>query len=309
MVLLSGTKKVGFTVMIINTIIYYFREAATSLIRNAWLTVASMGTIIISLLILGSSVLLVLNVRQIASDLESSLEITVFMEDGLEQERLDELREEIKFVPGVIVVNFITKEQALENLKESFGDKADLLAGLEDDNPLPNSYTVKTREAKLVPEAARQLEKLEGVEQVRYGQGVVEKLLALTHWVRIWGSLSLLVLGVAAVLLIATTIRMSVFARRREIGIMKMLGATNIFVRMPFMLEGMIIGLTGGLVAVLIINFGYLSLLNKVMLALPFIQLVDDPVSIYRVLGGLLGAGLVIGTLGSTISLRRFLRV
>ncbi len=295
--------------MIINTIIYYFREAATSLIRNAWLTVASMGTIIISLLILGSSVLLVLNVRQIASDLESSLEITVFLEDGLEQDRLDELREEIKFVPGVTVVNFVAKEQALEDLEESFGDKAELLSGLEDNNPLPNSYTVKTREANLVPEAARELEKLEGVEQVRYGQGVVEKLLALTHWVRIWGSLALLVLGVAAVLLIATTIRMSVFARRREIGIMKMLGATNIFVRMPFMLEGMIIGLTGGLVAVLIINFGYLSLLNKVMLALPFIQLVDDPGNIYLVLGSLLGAGFVIGTLGSTISLRRFLRV
>ncbi len=295
--------------MIINTIFYYFREAATSLIRNSWLTVASVGTIIISLLILGSSVLLVLNVREVAADLESSLEITVFLEDDLEQERLEQLEEEIKFVPGVSTVNFVTKEQALENLKESFGDKAELLSGLEEDNPLPNSYTVKTRKANMVPSAARQLTELEGVEQVRYGQGVVENLLALTHWVRIWGSLALLVLGVAAVLLIATTIRMSVFARRREIGIMKMLGATNIFVRMPFMLEGMIIGLTGGLFAAVMIHFGYASFLNKVIISLPFIQLVDDSNSIYQVLGGLLGAGFLIGTLGSAISLRRFLKV
>ncbi|KAF1086114.1 Cell division protein FtsX [Sporotomaculum syntrophicum] len=295
--------------MIINTIFYYFREAATSLIRNSWLTVASVGTIIISLLILGSSVLLVLNVREVASDLESSLEITVFLDDGLEQERLEQLEEEIKFVPGVSSVNFVTKEQALENLKESFGDKAELLSGLEKDNPLPNSYTVKTREANMVPSAARQLTELEGVDQVRYGQGVVENLLALTHWVRIWGTLALLVLGVAAVLLIATTIRMSVFARRREIGIMKMLGATNIFVRMPFMLEGMIIGLTGGFVAAVMIHFGYASLLNKVMISLPFIHLVDDSNSIYQVLGALLGAGFLIGTLGSAISLRRFLKV
>lgn len=295
--------------MIINTIFYYFREAATSLIRNSWLTVASVGTIIISLLILGSSVLLVLNVREVAADLESSLEITVFLEEDLEQERLEQLEEEIKFVPGVSTVNFVTKEQALDNLKESFGDKSELLSGLEEDNPLPNSYTVKTREANMVPGAARQLTELEGVEQVRYGQGVVENLLALTHWVRIWGSLALLVLGVAAVLLIATTIRMSVFARRREIGIMKMLGATNIFVRMPFMLEGMIIGLTGGLIAAVMIHFGYASLLNKVMISLPFIQLVDDSNIIYQVLGSLLGAGFLIGTMGSAISLRRFLKV
>ncbi|TYO94819.1 permease-like cell division protein FtsX [Desulfallas thermosapovorans] len=295
--------------MMFNTIMYYFREAATSLIRNSWLSIASVGTIIISLLILGSSLLLVLNVRQVASDVESSLEITVFLEEGLEQDRLDEMEEEIKFVPGVAQVKFVTKEQALEDLKESFGDRAELLSGLEEDNPLPNSYVVKTREAAQVPAAARQLEELEGVEQVRYGQGVVENLLALTHWVRIWGSLALLVLGVAAVLLIATTIRMSVFARRREIGIMKMLGATNTFVRMPFMLEGMIIGLTGGLIAALLINFGYLSLLNKVMFSLPFIQLVDDPETIYRILGGLLGAGFIIGALGSAISLRRFLKV
>jgi len=295
--------------MLINTIIYYFREAATSLVRNSWLTVASVGTIIISLLILGSSVLLVLNVREMASAMESSLEITVFLKDDVKQERLKTLAEEIKFVPGVTVATFVTKEQALVDLRESFGDKAELLNGLEDDNPLPNSFTVKTREANMVPEAARQLAELEGVEQVRYGQGVVEKLLALTHWVRIWGSLALLVLGVAAVLLIATTIRMSVFARRREISIMKSLGATNIFVRMPFMLEGMIIGLTGGLIAALLINYGYLSLLNKVMLSLPFIQLVDNPDIIYQVLGGLLGAGLIIGTLGSAISLRRYLRV
>jgi len=295
--------------MLINTIIYYFREAATSLVRNSWLTVASVGTIIISLLILGSSVLLVLNVREMASAMESSLEITVFLKDDVKQERLKTLEEEIEFVPGVTVATFVTKEQALVDLKESFGDKAELLNGLEDDNPLPNSFTVKTREAKMVPEAARQLVELEGVEQVRYGQGVVEKLLALTHWVRIWGSLALLVLGVAAVLLIATTIRMSVFARRREIGIMKSLGATNIFVRMPFMLEGMIIGLTGGLIAALLINYGYLSLLNKILISLPFIQLVDNPDIIYQVLGGLLGAGLIIGTLGSAISLRRYLRV
>ncbi|SFG61997.1 cell division protein FtsX [Desulfotomaculum arcticum] len=295
--------------MNLNVIKYYLREAARSMLRNSWLSLASVGTIIISLLILGSTVLLVMNVRHVATSVESSLEITVFLEDDLSDETLDQMEEEIKFVPGVASVDFVTKQQALVDMKASFGDKAGLLDGLEKDNPLPNSFRIKTTRAEIVPEAARQMEKMNGVEQVRYGQGVVEKLLSLTHWVRIWGSITIVVLGVAAIFLIATTIRMSVFARRREIGIMKMLGATNLFVRMPFMLEGMILGLAGGLVAVLIINFSYLSLLNKVIVTLPFIQLLDDPTTIYQVLGGLLGLGFGIGAIGSSISLRRFLKV
>ncbi len=295
--------------MILNVFRYYFREAGKSMLRNSWLSIASVGTIIISLLILGGSLLLVLNVRHIASTVESSLEITVFLEDGLDEEKLERLEEEIKFVPGVMVAEFVPKDQALEELKQSLGERADILEGLEEDNPLPDAFRVKTREAEMVPQAARQLEELAGVEQVRYGQGVVEKLLALTRWVRIWGSITMAVLGFAAVFLIATTIRMSVFARRREIGIMKMLGATNTFVRMPFMMEGMILGLAGGLVAALIINFSYLSLLNKVIVTLPFIQLIDDPATLYRVLGGLLALGFGIGALGSAISLHRFLRV
>lgn len=288
---------------------YYFREAGTSLLRNSWLSVASVGTIIISLLILGSSLLLVLNVGYVASTVESSLEITVFLANGLEEEQVERMEEEIKFVPGVETVQFVSRDQALEELRNSFGERADILSGLDEDNPLPDAYRVKTREAAMVPAAAQQLGEISGVEQVRYGQGVVEKLLALTHWVRVWGSITMGVLGFAAIFLIATTIRMSVFARRREIGIMKMLGATNFFVRMPFMLEGMLLGLSGGLVAALIINFGYLSLLSKVIVTLPFIQLISDPVILYQVLGGMLGLGFIIGSLGSAISLHRFLRV
>ena len=296
-------------IMNTNTIKYYFKEAAISLVRNSWLTMASTGTIIISLLILGSSILLVLNMRHIAEDLESSLEITAFLAEGLSQEQMDELGESIKFVPGVEEISFVTKEQALDDLKAGFGERAGTLVGLEENNPLPFSYQVKTREADQVPETARHLEELEGVDQVSYGQGVVEKLLSFTAWIRIWGSLALIILGVAAILLIATCIRMSIFSRRREIGIMKMLGATNFFVHMPFLLEGMIIGLTGGIITAVLIHFGYSSLLSRVMLVMPFVHLIDDSGTIYRLLGGILATGLIIGVVGSTLSLRRFLRV
>ena len=295
--------------MSLNTFKYYLREAWTSLLRNSWLSVASVGTIIISLLILGSSLLLVLNVSYLTATVESSLEITVFLADGLKQNQMDQIAEEIKFIPGVTTVQFVSRTQALEELRTSFGERADILSGLDNDNPLPDSFRVKTRQADQVPAVAKQLGNISGAEQVRYGQGVVEKLLSLTHWVRLWGSITIVLLGLAAVFLISTSIRMSLFARRREIGIMKMLGATNFFVRMPFMLEGMLLGLVGALVAALIINFGYLSLLSKVIVSLPFIQLISDPVTLYRVLGGMLGLGFIIGALGSALSLHRFLRV
>ncbi|MCL2337847.1 MAG: permease-like cell division protein FtsX [Firmicutes bacterium] len=295
--------------MSLNTLKYYLREAWTSLLRNSWLSVASMGTIIISLLILGSSLLLMLNVSYLTSTVESSLEITVFLNDGLQQDQMNRLEEEIKFIPGVTSVQFVSRTQALEELRSGFGERADILSGLDKDNPLPDSFRVKTREAEQVPAAAQQLSAISGVEQVRYGQGVVEKLLALTHWVRLWGSITIILLALAAIFLISTSIRMSLYARRREIAIMKMLGATNFFVRMPFMLEGMLLGLVGALVAALVINFGYLSLLSKVIVTLPFIQMITDPVILYRVLGGMLGLGFIIGALGSAISLHRFLRV
>jgi cell division transport system permease protein len=147
------------------------------------------------------------------------------------------------------------------------------------------------------------------VDQVRYGQGVVEKLMALSRWVRTAGLITMALLGAAAVFLIATTIRLSVFARRREIEIMKFLGATNWFVRFPFLLEGMILGLCGSLLASLVIYFGYLSLVGNLQLSLPFMELITDRRVIEPVLEGILLLGLLIGALGSMISMRRFLKV
>lgn len=288
---------------------YYWTEAFKSLYRNSWLCLAAVGTIIVSLLILGSSVLLVLNVNQLADRVESGVEISVFIEDDVEEEELESLGQQIEYLGGVKSVEFISRDRALEEFKESFGEQKEALIGLEENNTLPNSYRVKTLSTGLVPEVAGKIEKLDGVEKVRYGQGVVEKLMTVSHWVRTTGLVVVVLLGTAAVFLIATTIRLSVYARRREIGIMKVIGATNWFVRMPFILEGMILGLLGGLIAAGIIYFGYNSLVVRVNSTLSFIQLINEPEIIYYTLGGLAGLGLLLGILGSAVSVRRFLNV
>jgi len=295
--------------MRLNTIIYYFREAFHSILRNNWISFASVGVVAVSLLILGSALLLVLNANHLATGLESSVEISVFVRDKASPAEVRDLEGRIQSLPEVASVEFVSKERALEEMKRNLGDKKDLLAGLEDKNPLPDAFRVKAVEVELVAPLARQFEDLPQVDRVRYGQGVVEKLMDLSRWVRTAGLITMALLGAAAIFLIATTIRLSVFARRREIEIMKFLGATNWFVRFPFLLEGIILGLCGSLLAVLVIYFGYQSLVSNLRFSLPFMELITDPGLIQLVLEGILLLGLVIGALGSMISMRRFLKV
>lgn len=287
---------------------YYFREAILSITRNSWISVASIGVVAVSLLILGSSLLLVMNANNIAANLESSVEISVFFKEQTTPDEVQDLQNQLAGVPEVTQVVFVPKQQALEEMRENFGEQQDILDGLEEKNPLPDALRIKTATAEQVAPLAAELESYAQVDEVRYGQGVVEKMLALSKWVRTAGLVTMVLLGIAAIFLIATTIRLSVYARRKEIGIMKFLGATNWFVQSPFILEGIMLGLAGSLLAVLVVYFGYLSLIDNIQLSLPFMQLVTDRNVIKPLMELLLLAGLVIGAVGSLISMRRFLR-
>ncbi len=293
--------------MMLNTFIYYFREAFHSILRNSWLSEASIGVVAVSLLILGSSLLLVLNANNIADNLESSVEISVFLKDETTPEEVEELEDTLGALPGVAELKFVSKQEALEEMQDNFGEQRDVLAGLEEKNPLPDTFRVKTQTVEQVVPLAREMAAYPQVDQVRYGQGVVEKLLELSRWVRTAGLVTMVLLAIAAIFLIATTIRLSVFARRKEIGIMKFLGATNWFVRFPFLLEGMFLGLAGALLAVGAVYYGYLSLIRSIQISLPFMQLVTDRSLLMPMLEGLLVLGLAFGAVGSLISLRKFL--
>ncbi|MDP3044017.1 MAG: permease-like cell division protein FtsX, partial [Bacillota bacterium] len=178
------------------------------------------------------------------------------------------------------------------------------------DNPLPARYRVRTSHAEVVPAVARAIEKMHGVDKVRYGQGYVEKLILITRWVNVAALFAAGLLALAAIFLIMTTIRMSVMARRDEVEIMKYMGASNWFVRFPFLLEGMAVGYLGSKVAVLILGFGYYYLLLQVdQVSLFFVQLVTDQQTLGMLFGALFVLGVLIGGLAGSISIRKFLRV
>ncbi|HAU31662.1 MAG: Cell division protein FtsX [Desulfotomaculum sp. 46_296] len=287
---------------------YYFKEAVNSLVRNNWLSLASVGVVTVSLFILGCFLLAAINTSAFINTLESMLEINVFLESNLNKSEINHLKEQLKFLPGVSEVEFVSREKALENMLTSLGNEKDITENL-DENPLPDSFRVKTKSVELAPQVAANIYKFNGVSNVIYGQEVVERLLIVTRWIRITSLTSVVVLGLAAVFLISTTIRVSVFSRRKEIGIMKFLGATNWFVRFPFLLEGVVLGFSGALLASIIVYLVYTIIIDKIAVTMPFLPIVGQMDKLAPVYLGLLVLGLLIGAAGSSISVHRFLKV
>lgn len=273
------------------------------------MSLASSITVAISMMILGFALLLVLNADYLASKVESDLEISVFIKDDVTRDAALALENELKDIPGVDKLTFVTKEEALQELEVKFGEDADILAALGGTNPLPDSYYIKASQAEMVPALSEALAKVDGVEKVRYGQGMVERLLAVTKWMRQAGFVAIVAISIASVFLIATTVRITVFARRKEVGIMKYVGAANWYIRLPFFIEGMLIGLFGSLTAVASLSYAYSILIKNMALSLAFIPLISDQIMLYKVFGSLVLMGTGLGALGSAVSVHRFLKV
>ncbi|MDA8228024.1 MAG: permease-like cell division protein FtsX [Desulfitobacterium hafniense] len=294
--------------MIVNSLEYIARETLFSMRRNIWLSLASIVTVMVSLVILGASALFLVNASHMAKDFESQLEIAVFIKTEAAPQQVQTLEGQIRAMSEVASIELTTKEQALNEFGKSIGSNG-ILSDLGGVNPFPDKFTVQAVDPQQVKSVAEQLAVLPGVETVRYGQGVVDKLLKFTAWLRWIGLGVILAFSVASIVLISLNIKINVFSRRREIQIMKLVGASNSFIRWPFMVEGLLLGLIGGLLAVTMVGFGYQWLIGYVQSTLAFLPVVTDPQLVLRILGGLLATGMGIGALGSVISLGRFLKV
>lgn len=291
-----------------NSVQYIFREVANSLHRNLWLSIASALTVMISMVILGASVFFLLNTAKLASDFESQLEIAVFAQDDLNSEEVETLGEKLKDLSGVAALEFVPKEQALRNFSGSVNSTT-IVADLGDTNPFPDRYTVQVSDPQQVENVAKRITKLTGVDNVVYGKNLVEPLLKFTNWLRWTGTTVVGLFAAASLILISLNIKMNVFSRRKEIEIMKLVGASNSFIRWPFILEGMFLGLVGALLAVVLVGLGYDWLAKYIQTTLTFMPVVNEGELIGKVLGAIVLLGMGIGAAGSVISLRRFLKV
>lgn len=288
---------------------YFIQEVFHSLRRNNWMTFASIGTVAVSLFVLGVFLILVLNMNRLAGMLESQVQISVYLEDHLTDREKRQIGYDIEALQGIDSVTYVDRETAKERLKERLGDQKYLLDALSEDNPLPDAFEVTVTTPAVVESAAGAIAAMQGVEEAKYGQDVVEHLFDITRLMRIFGFVLMGLLGGATLFIISNTIRLTVFARRKEIAIMKYVGATDWFIRWPFLLEGIVLGCIGGLIAAVALRSFYAAMAAKIYSTLAFFPLMPQYPFMNYVTAAILLAGIVIGAIGSVISLKRFLRV
>ena len=288
---------------------YFIQETLRSLRRNNWMSFASVGTVAVSLFVLGVFLLLVLNMNRLASSLESQVQISVYLADGLSESARKDIASDIEALQGIEEIRYVPKEEAKERLAKRLGDQKYLLDALGEKNPLPDSFEVVLKSPALVETAAAAITRMDGVEQAKYGQDVIEHLFAITRLIRIFGLALMVLLAGATLFIISNTIRLTVFARRKEVAIMKYVGATDWFIRWPFLLEGMVLGFVGGVLAAIALQSFYAAMSAKIYETLAFFPLLPQYPYMYYVSAAILLSGMGIGALGSTISLKRFLKV
>lgn len=295
--------------MKLRTMRYYMAEALQSFWRNRFMSIASIATVALSLFILGLFLTLVANLDYFAENLESQVEITVYLKDDVSQKDIDSVGRRLSALPDVKSVAFTDKEQAMDILKERMKDQPGILDALDGKNPLPSSYEVTFTEPEAVRRTADIVSDYPEVEGTHYGQEIVEQLFQITRIIR-WGGIALIIfLTLAMLFIISNTIRLTVFARRKEIAIMKYVGATNWFIRWPFLLEGLLLGFIGGVLADLALWQFYGFTVTAIHQSLAFLPMVSVYPFMYRTAAILLVISMIIGALGSTISLKRYMKV
>lgn len=285
---------------------YFFVSAGRSLLRNNWMTLASISTVAVSLLVLGVFLLVAVNVNAVAVNVEEQVQVTAYLAEMPSAERAG-VEAKIKSVPGVTEVRFVSRAEAWQRLLEWYGENRAFLAGWEEDNPLRDSFEVRTDSPHLVAEVAAAVGSIAGVQEVLWGREIVEQLLSITRVMRFVGIGLMVGLALAAMFFIANTVRMAIFARRREISIMRYIGATNWFIRWPFVIEGLVLGVLGALLAASVLAWGYYLAVRALVEAIPFWPWVSPWPFLQQLALLLLAIGVFIGICGSGLSLRRYL--
>ncbi len=290
---------------------YGFRDTMRSLWRHKGMVLVSVLTVATMLVVLGATTLLAANSEYMAQNMEDELEIIVFLNSDVSREDALALEPSLQALEGFKEATFVPKEDALEEMGAKFDSTqlADATGGV---NPLPDAYRIKMEQTEQIKSAVDVLsdpEQFPQIELVRYGEDIVENTIALTNTLEIICIAVVVGMLFIALFLVNSTIRLTVAARGEEINIMKYVGATNFYVRIPFFLEGLIIGIVGAVLADLILYFGYDAVAGYISESLTFITLLNDPILVVKIMLALLIGGTLLGALGSNIAIRRYLKV
>lgn len=296
--------------MKIRALKYYGKQASKNVFSNGWMSLASIFTVIASLLVFGIFFVLTLNLNYIATQFESDYEIILVVDETYNDEQTKALEEKIKAVGNVDTITFDSKENRLETLKQDMGENAILFEGYEEDNPLRDWYKVTLSDLSQTESVVEQFRNIEGIVKVILNQDTVDSLLSATSYIMKISIAIMIALGIISIFIIANTIKLTVFSRGKEINIMKYVGATDWFIRWPFIIEGIMIGLIGSVIALLVITFGYNGLTAFISkLGVSFVSFKPVLDVLPYLIPMFLCVGVFLGGIGSLISVRKHLKV
>ncbi|MBN6206863.1 ABC transporter permease [Ralstonia pickettii] len=289
----------------------HIREGAKNILRNGWMTIASIGAVTTTLILVSVFLAIVFNLNEFAKNIESDVEIKILVDLTTTEDEVVTLGEQVEQVGGVESVHFSSNDEELESLMNSMGEQGQAWGLFEQDNPLNHAFLVRAADPQDTERIAQEIEEFEHVYSVNFGQDIVDQLFTFNNYARVIGIVLIAALVLTAVFLISNTIKITIIARSTEISIQKLVGATNGFIRWPFFVEGLLLGVLGSIIPMAIILFGYHYVyenlasqisINFVKL-LPFYPFALQLAAIVLLIGG------TIGVWGSVMSVRKFLKV
>lgn len=288
------------------------RDAFKSVFRNFSLSVASISCITITLLIVSISMILSYNIENISTLIKKDFSIVVFVENDANEEEIKNIEEHIKNIENIDKYVYETKDEVAESWKNSSETfKAIIESWDKNENPLADTFSIKVKNLEIIKETAEEIKNIEKVGLVRYGEGIVEQLLSVLEVIEKFLIGIVVALVLVTIFLVSNTIKITIFSRRKEIEIMRLVGASNSNIRMPFVVEGLFLGFLGSIIPILTTIYGYSALFKYVNLEgiSPFLKLANPIPFIYMISLILLGIGTIVGMFGSANSVRKYLKI
>lgn len=288
------------------------RDSFKSVFRNFSLSLASISCITITLVVVAFSIIMSYNVNYFTDEIESDVTIVTFLDVDIDDAGRSRVSEEIKKLDNIESISFESKKEIANQMMESSEVYKNIMSDWTDEeSPLQDTYLVKVKDVEKIGDTAKNIGKIKGVDVVKYGEGMVEQLVSIFEIVKkiSWGVVVALIIVTA--FLIGNTIKITIFSRKREIEIMRLVGASNLNIKIPFIFEGLILGMLGSIIPILVTIYGYTALYNKLggKIFSSIIRLINPTPFTYLISGVLLAIGMVVGMLGSVRAVRKHLKV
>lgn len=296
----------------IRIIIRNIRDALKGVFRNFSLSFASISCITITLIVVAISLILSENVDNFTKLVERDVTIVAFIDNNADDSKIEEIREEISSLNNIDEYEFRSKEQITNEMRDSSEVFDSIMKNWTDkENPIQNTFQIKVKDINKIDNVAKKVEKIDGITLVKYGEGVVNQLISTFDFIHKICIGAVIALILVTAFLISNTIKITISSRQREIGIMRLIGASNLNIRIPFIIEGLILGLLGSIIPVGLTIYGYNTLYNHFhgQLFSPFIKLIEPVPFVYYASLILIGIGILVGMFGSWRAVRKHLKI